>query len=71
MSCAHRTCLEAADAEVEAARRTLAAALQAPLSDETANERICAAVDRVRAAQARQTAANTELSSVRDWVRSG
>lgn len=65
-----RVRLEAADAEVEAARDTLASALQAPLNDDGANERISAAANRLRAAQARQTAVRRGMPLI-DLVGSG
>lgn len=57
----HRIRVEAADAEVEAARDILAAALRAPLNDDSANERISVAASRLRAAQAHQTAVRTGM----------
>jgi hypothetical protein len=57
MTCTHLVELEAADAEVEAARSALVAALETTLDDEYATELISAAARRLREGQVRQAAA--------------
>ena len=68
MSCDHQFHIETTDAEVEAARDALVVALDASWDDETASERIISAMNRLRAAQLRQTAARTGLGHLPDLV---
>ena len=68
MSCDHQFHIETADAEVEAARDALVTALEVGWDDETASERIIVAMNRLRAAQLRQTAARTGLGHLPDLV---
>ena len=56
--------LEATRAELAAAEEHLAAALDAPIDDEGANELIAAAIERLRAAQARHTAARSGVAQL-------
>lgn len=71
MSCDHQFQIETTDAEVEAARDALVCALDAAWDDETASERIITAMNRLRAAQLRQTAARTGLGNLPDLVGNG
>lgn len=68
MGCERRLYLEAANAELAAARASLEHALEAPWDDDGATEVIAAAFHRLRAAQARQTAARTGLTHLADLV---
>ena len=71
MSCDHKFRMETTDAEVEAAHDALAYALDAPWDDESASERIMEAMNRLRSAQLRQTAARTGLGHLPDLVSNG
>lgn len=71
MSCDHQFHLQATDQEVEAARDALVLALDASWDDDTASERIIAAMNRLRIAQARQTAARTGMAHLPDLVGNG
>lgn len=68
MSCARQFQLETTDNEVEAARDALVSALDASWDDDTASERIMNAMNRLRLAQARQTAARTGMAHLPDLV---
>ena len=71
MSCDHQFNVRTTDDEVEAAREALLLALDASWDDDTASERIITAMNRLRSAQARQTAAHTGLSHLPDLVGNG
>jgi hypothetical protein len=71
VSCDHQFHVRTTDNEVEAARDALISALDASWDDETASERIIAAMNRLRVAQARQTAARTGLAHLPDLVGKG
>ena len=60
--------LEATKSEIDNAEQQLIAALDAAPDDETATERITAALNRLRNAQARHTAAATGLAHLPDLV---
>lgn len=60
--------LEATRSELAAAQQHLAAALDAPIDDECANEVITAATERLRAAQARHTAARSGVAHLPDLI---
>lgn len=69
MSCDHHHFhVDTTDAEVEAAQDALVAALDASWDDDTATERIISAMNRLRAAQLRQTAARSGLGHLPDLV---
>ena len=68
MSCEHRFHVDVTDAEVEAAREALVVALDASWDDEGASERIIVAMNRLRVAQLRQTAARTGITHLPDLV---
>lgn len=68
VSCHHQVHLEATAEEVDAAQAALISALDASWDDETATERIIVALNRLRAAQARQTAARSGLTHLPDLV---
>ena len=68
MSCEHQVHLDAAAAEVDAAQNALIAALDASWDDETATERIVEAMNRLRAAQARETAAGAGVPHLADLI---
>jgi hypothetical protein len=71
VSCNHAFQVKRIDEEVDAAREALVCALDASWDDDTASERIVTAMNRLRAAQARQTAARTGLSHLPDLVGNG
>jgi hypothetical protein len=71
VSCDHQFQVRKRDDEVEAARAALVSALDASWDDETASERIIAAMIGLRVAQARQTAARTGLAHLPDLVGNG
>jgi len=71
VSCDHQFQVRKRDDEVEAARDALVSALDASWDDETASERIIAAMIGLRVAQARQTAARTGLAHLPDLVGNG
>lgn len=66
-----RVHLEATCQELQAAESHLQAMLTAPDDDEAATERICLAAARLRAAQARHTAARSGLGHLPDLVGHG
>lgn len=68
MSCDHQFQAKTADDEVESAREALVSALDASWDDDSASERIIAAMNRLRIAQARQTAACTGVTPLPDLV---
>jgi len=68
MSVETRLHLEATSKELAAAQEALATTLTAAPDDEAANERISAAVTRLRAAQARHTAAVSGLAHLPDLI---
>jgi hypothetical protein len=68
VSCHHQFHVETTEAEVEAAQEALVRALDATWDDDTATERIIVAMNRLRAAQLRQTAARTGLGHLPDLV---
>jgi len=71
VSCDPEFDVQTCDREVEAARDGLISALDASWDDETASERIIVAMNRLRIAQARLTAARTGLSHLPDLVGNG
>jgi hypothetical protein len=68
MACEHRFQMEVANAEVEEAEQALIAALDTSWEDDGATDRIVAAMNRLRVAQARQTAARTGAHNLPDLV---
>lgn len=68
MSCDHQFHISTTNDEVETAREALLCALDASWDDDTASERIIAAMNRLRIAQARQTAARTGMDQLPDLV---
>lgn len=71
MSCDAPIHLEATAAELEAAEMHLLSALDSAPDDEGATERIIQAMNRLRRAQARHTAARTGLPHLPDLVGHG
>ena len=71
MSCDHQFHVTTTHDEVEDARDALVSALDASWDDETASERIIAAMNRLRIAQARETAARTGMAHLPDLVGNG